>query len=50
MKKMTNVPETSSPAWATLKAFARAQVQGFIQPLLEDQVDESSALVCDAEA
>jgi len=40
MTKMTNVPETSSPAWDTLEAFARAQVQGFIQQLLEDEVDE----------
>ena len=40
MTKMTKVPETSSPAWDTLEAFARAQVQGFIQQLLEDEVDE----------
>jgi len=40
MTKMTNVPETSSPAWDTLEAFARAQVQGFIQQLLEEEVDE----------
>lgn len=40
MKKMTNVPETSSPVWDTLETFARAQVQGFIQQLLEDEVDE----------
>ena len=40
MQKMTHVPETSSPAWDTLEAFARAQVQGFIQQLLEDEVDE----------
>ena len=40
MKKITNGLETSSPAWDTLEAFARAQVQGFIQQLLEDEVDE----------
>ena len=37
MKKITNGLETSSPAWDTLEAFARAQVQGFIQQLLEDK-------------
>ena len=40
MTKMMHVPATSSPAWNTLEAFARAQVQGFIQQLLEDEVDE----------
>src|SRR3970040_1487274 len=40
MTKMTNVPERSSPAWDTLEAFARAPGQGFIQQLLEDEVDE----------
>jgi putative transposase len=37
---MTNGPQTSIPAWDTLETFARAQVQGFIQQLLEDEVDE----------
>ena len=28
------------PAWETLETFARAQVQGFIQQLLDDEVAE----------
>jgi transposase-like protein len=40
MTKMMKGPARSSPAWETLEVFARTQVQGFIQQLLEDEVDE----------
>jgi transposase-like protein len=40
MTKMPKEPAPSSPAWDTLETFARAQVQDFIQQLLEDEVDE----------
>lgn len=40
MKKIIAVPATSSATWETLETFARAQVQDFIQQLLEDEVTE----------
>lgn len=40
MKKMITDEAASSPTWDTLETFARTQVQGFIQQLLEDEVDE----------
>jgi len=40
MQKMIVGPAASMPAWETLETFARAQVQGFIQQLLEDEVAE----------
>ncbi len=40
MKKIIAVPATSSVTWQTLEGFARAQVQDFIQRLLEDEVTE----------
>ena len=40
MKKMTDTTAASRPAWDMLKTFARTQVQGFIQHLLEDEVTE----------
>jgi transposase-like protein len=40
MTKMPKEPAPSSPAWDTLETFARTQVQGFIQQLLEDEVTE----------
>lgn len=40
MTKMLQGPARSSPTWETLEVFARTQVQGFIQQLLEDEVDE----------
>ena len=41
MQRMTVGPAASVPAWETLETFARAQVQGLIQQLLEDEVAES---------
>lgn len=40
MKKIITEPATSSATWETLETFARAQVQDFIQQLLEDEVTE----------
>jgi putative transposase len=40
MKKMIAREAASRPAWETLETFARAQVQEFIQQLLEDEVTE----------
>jgi putative transposase len=40
MKKMKAEPATSSATWDTLESFARKHVQGFIQPLLEEEVTE----------
>lgn len=40
MEKIVREPATSSATWGTLEAFARAQVQAFIQQLLEDEVTE----------
>jgi len=40
MEKMIQKPATSSATWETLESFARAQVQAFIQQLLEDEVTE----------
>ena len=40
MQKMIAGEAASMPAWETLETFARAQVQGFIQQLLEDEVAE----------
>jgi len=40
MEKIVRDPSTSSATWETLEAFARAQVQDFIQQLLEDEVTE----------
>lgn len=40
MEKMIAGEAASMPAWETLETFARAQVQGFIQQLLEDEVAE----------
>lgn len=40
MKKIIAEPATSSATWETLETFARAQVQDFIQQLLEDEVTE----------
>ena len=40
MQKMIVGPAASMPAWEALETFARAQVQGFIQQLLEDEVAE----------
>ena len=40
MQKMIADDGASRPAWDTLETFARAQVQGFIQQLLEDEVAE----------
>lgn len=38
MQKMTRGAGTSRPVWDTLETFARTEVQGFIQQLLEDEV------------
>lgn len=38
MEKIITGPATSSATWETLETFARVQVQGFIQQLLEDEV------------
>lgn len=40
MQKIMRDQATSSATWETLEAFARAQVQDFIQQLLEDEVTE----------
>ena len=40
MPKMTPVSEPSSPTWGHARRLARAQMQEFIQQLLEDEVDE----------
>ena len=40
MQKMIAGEAASMPAWETLEMFARMQVQGFIQQLLEDGVAE----------
>lgn len=40
MQKMVANPAPSSATWETLEMFARGQVQGFIQQLLEDEVTE----------
>src|SRR3972149_6829005 len=40
MDKMIREQATSSATWETLEAYARAQVQGFIQQVLEDEVTE----------
>ena len=40
MEKIVREQSTSSATWETLEAFARAQVQEFIQQLLEDEVTE----------
>ena len=40
MQKMRAGDAASRPTWDTLEAFARGQVQGFIQQLLEDEVTE----------
>lgn len=40
MQKMIAGEAASMPAWETLETFARAQVQGFIQQLLEDEMAE----------
>ena len=40
MQKMIAGTAASMPAWETLETFARAQVQRFIQQLLEDEVAE----------
>jgi putative transposase len=40
MKKMIVAAVASSPTWDTLEAFARTQVQSYIQQLLEDEVTE----------
>jgi len=40
MKKMKAEPATSSATWDMLESFARKHVQGFIQPLLEEEVTE----------
>lgn len=40
MEKIVRDQSTSSATWETLEAFARAQVQEFIQQLLEDEVTE----------
>ena len=39
-KKSTGVGGESSPGWATLEAFARQQIQGFVQRLLQEEVTE----------
>lgn len=39
MEKITEVGAASSPAWATLETYARAQIQEFVQRLLEEEVD-----------
>lgn len=38
MERIVRDHATSSATWETLEAFARAQVQDFIQQLLEDEV------------
>ncbi|MGH9891826.1 MAG: transposase, partial [bacterium] len=38
--KSTGAGVESSPVWATLEAFARQQIQGFVQRLLEEEVTE----------
>ena len=40
MQKMIASEAASRPAFQTLETFVRAQVQGFIQQLLEEEVDE----------
>lgn len=40
MEKIVRDQATSSATWETLETFARAQVQDFIQQLLEDEVTE----------
>lgn len=40
MKKMMTEEAASSPAWDTLETFARTQVQGFIQQILEEEVED----------
>lgn len=40
MQKMTTAAAASCPVWDTLETFARTQVQGFMQQLLEDEVAE----------
>lgn len=40
MQKMIVGQAASMPAWETIETFARAQVHGFIQQLLEDEVSE----------
>jgi len=40
MEKIMREPAASSTTWETLESFARAQVQDFIQQLLEDEVTE----------
>jgi len=39
-KKSSVGGAASSPVWATLEAFARQQIQGFVQRLLEEEVTE----------
>ena len=40
MKKMMTEEAASSPAWDTLETFARTQVQGFVQQILEEEVED----------
>lgn len=39
MEKITNATEASSPLWETLESYARAEIQGFVQRLLEEEVE-----------
>jgi hypothetical protein len=49
IQKMIADEAASSPAWETLEMLARAQVQGFIQHLLEDADGQSIVLAVDDE-
>ena len=39
MEKITKLGAESSPVWDTLETYARAQIQQFVQRLLEEEVD-----------